>query len=81
MTDDERQELKDRLLMADLTLKTKQAAWETPRNVAILAGAVAAIAAALGGWTGYKIASAPSAASFTFPPGTTITVPATPAPK
>lgn len=79
MTDDERQELKDKLLMADLTLKTKQATWETPRNIAILAGTVAALAAAIGGWTGYKIASAPTGQPIILPPGTTITVPANPA--
>ena len=34
-------------------------AWETPRNIAILAGTVAAIAGAIAGGVGYKIGSQP----------------------
>jgi hypothetical protein len=59
MTDAERQELKDKLLMADLSLRTKQTTWETPRNIAIMLGAWAAIMAAIFGVLGYKIGSAP----------------------
>ncbi|HEY2132222.1 MAG TPA: hypothetical protein VGH36_04495 [Acetobacteraceae bacterium] len=33
--------------------------WETPRNIAILAGTVAAITAAIAGTLGYKIAATP----------------------
>jgi hypothetical protein len=55
MSDAERQDLKDQLLMADLTLKTRQGFWETPRNIAILVGAAVAISGVLG----YKIGSAP----------------------
>jgi hypothetical protein len=36
------------LMQADIALKKKQTAWETPRNIALLAGAVAAIAGVLG---------------------------------
>jgi len=60
MTDDEQKELEQELLMADLTLRRKQVAWETPRNIAILAGAVAAIAATVGGLAGYKIGQTPA---------------------
>ena len=35
-------------MRADLGLKTKQGFWETPRNIGILLGVVAAIAGALG---------------------------------
>ena len=48
VTDDEERELRIALMEADLALKKKQVAWETPRNLAILAGAVAAIAGVLG---------------------------------
>ncbi len=34
--------------MADLDLRRKQDIWETPRNIAILLGATAAIAGAVG---------------------------------
>lgn len=82
MTDEEREELKDKLMQADLNLRQKQTAWETPKNIAILAGAVAALAAAIGGWTGYRIgqtAGTPAVQQLILPPGTTIQTP--PAPK
>jgi hypothetical protein len=59
VTDAERQERKDELLMADVALRTKQKTWETPRNIAIMLGAWAAIVAAVAGVLGYKIGSAP----------------------
>ena len=43
--------------------------WENPRNIAILVGAVAALAATVGGLAGYKIGS-------TLSPSITINVPA-----
>ena len=52
--------LKLELLKMDIELRRKQVAWETPRNIAILAGAVAAIAATVGGLAGYKIGQTPS---------------------
>ena len=55
MADDE-QALRLELMRMDLQLKTKQAFWETPRNIAILVGAVAAIAGTLG----YKIGATPA---------------------
>jgi hypothetical protein len=48
MTPDDESDLKESLMRADLALKTKQAFWETPRNLAIIIGAVAAIAGVLG---------------------------------
>lgn len=45
--------------MADLNLRRKQGFWETPRNIAIFAGAIAAIAATVGGLAGYKIGTTP----------------------
>lgn len=52
MTDDEEKQLKQELLALDLSLRRKQDFWETPRNVAILVGVTAAIAAAIGFWLG-----------------------------
>lgn len=48
MTDDERQDLKDALMAADLNLKAKQGFWETPRNIALIVAAAAGIAGVLG---------------------------------
>jgi hypothetical protein len=40
----------------DIQLRCKQVTWETPRNVAIITGAIAAQAAAVGGVFGFKLA-------------------------
>lgn len=45
----------------DVQLRRKQVAWETPRNIAILAGAVAALSGGVAGWIGYKVGSTPPA--------------------
>jgi hypothetical protein len=58
-TDDQLRELKGDQMQADLDLKRKQVTWETPKNIAILAGAMAAIMAATFGVLGYKIGSQP----------------------
>jgi hypothetical protein len=55
----ERIELKDRLLMADLNLKTRQAFWETPKGFAAVIAALAITIGAIAGVLGYKIGSAP----------------------
>ena len=60
MADDEEKQLRLALLAADLKLRRKQEFWETPRNVAILVGITAAIAAAIGFWLGRQSAPAPS---------------------
>jgi hypothetical protein len=52
--DDEKRQLELELLAADLKLRRKQEFWETPRNIAILVGVVAAIAAAIGFWFGRR---------------------------
>ena len=62
-------------MQADLALKTKQIAWETPRNLAIIIGAVVAISAAIGGLTGYQLGRSPAATQIVLPPGTIIQVP------
>ena len=69
-------------MQADLDLRRKQIAWESPRNMAIVAGAVVAISAAIGGWTGYQIGRSPSPAAtqIVLPPGTVIQVPQAPKP-
>jgi hypothetical protein len=58
--EDEDNQLKRELLMADLQLRRKQVVWETPRNIGILAAAIAAIAGVLFGTLGYKIGQQPA---------------------
>lgn len=55
MSDLTEDELKVALMKADLLLKTKQAFWESPRNLALILTAVAAIA----GLIGFKLGSNP----------------------
>ena len=47
------------LLAVELSLRRKQEFWETPRNIAILVGVTAAIAAAIGYWLGRASAPPP----------------------
>ena len=54
--DEGERQLRLELMRMDLNLKTKQAFWETPRNIAILLATVATLA----GLFGYKIGSTPS---------------------
>jgi hypothetical protein len=55
MTDDEERQLRQELLVSDLNLRRKQDFWETPRNIALLLAATAAIAGAVG----FKIGQTP----------------------
>jgi hypothetical protein len=55
LTPDARRELEERVMTIDATLETKQAFWETPRNIALLLAAVAAIIGGIAGVLGYKI--------------------------
>ncbi len=48
LSEEAEHELKVAIMQADLNLKTKQVFWETPRNLAIVVGAVAAVAGVLG---------------------------------
>lgn len=48
-------------MKADLYLKTQQGWWETPRNMAIIIGVVAALFGAITGVLGYKLGSQPPA--------------------
>jgi hypothetical protein len=59
MSDDTEQFVKLELMKMDLQLKTKQAFWETPRNIAILLGSVAAVCSLVSGYLGYKAGSEP----------------------
>ena len=43
----------------DILLKRRQAFWETPRNIAILLGVVAALVGAAAGVTGFQLGSRP----------------------
>jgi hypothetical protein len=47
------------LMQRDLDLRKKQLVWETPRNIAIMLGAWAALMAAVFGVLGYRIGSTP----------------------
>jgi hypothetical protein len=55
MSDVTESDLRMAVMKADLLLKTKQTFWETPRNLALIIGAVAAIA----GLVGFKLGSQP----------------------
>jgi hypothetical protein len=66
MTDDEEKQLRQELLVADLSLRRKQDIWEHPRNIALLVAATAAIAGAVG----FKIGQTPA------PPPIIVQVPA-----
>jgi hypothetical protein len=52
MTDEEEKRLRQALLAVEFNLRRKQEFWETPRNLAILVGVTAVIAAAVGFWLG-----------------------------
>jgi hypothetical protein len=67
-SDEEARELKVALMRADLELKSKQAFWETPRNIAVLVATVAALAGVLG----FKLGqNAPQPQIVVLQPGTT----------
>lgn len=51
--------LKEELLRLDVLLRRKQNFWESPRHIALLATALAAIFGAIFGLLGYKIGRTP----------------------
>jgi hypothetical protein len=59
MSDLTEEELKLALMKADLLLKTRQGFWETPRNMAVIIGVIAALFGGIAGLVGYKIGSQP----------------------
>ena len=68
------------VMQADLKQKQKQAFWETPRNLALIFGALVAGTAALAGLAGYKLGqSSPPPLQVIFQPGSIVAAPA-PAP-
>jgi hypothetical protein len=75
LTPDARRELEERVMTIDATLETKQAFWETPRNIALLLAAVAAIIGGIAGVLGYKIGQNSPPTQIIFQPGS-IVVPA-----
>jgi len=56
MSDLTEDELRKAVLKIDLLLKRRQSFWETPRNLALIIAAVAAIA----GVIGFKLGNAPT---------------------
>jgi hypothetical protein len=71
--DQEEQDWKISVMQTDLRLKDKQAFWETPRNIALLVTAVAAIAGVLG----FKIGqNNPPVTQIIFQPGSIVVPPA-----
>lgn len=60
ISEDEERELKVALMRADITLKQKQAFWETPRNLVLIIGALVALFSIISGVLGYKIGQTPS---------------------
>ena len=59
MSDLTEDELKVAVMKADLYLKTRQGWWETPRNLAIIIGVVAALFGTVTGILGFKLGSQP----------------------
>ncbi len=70
--DELERELRMALMRADLGLKQKQAFWETPPNIAILVGAVAALVATVAGLAGYRAGQTSSAPTIVFQPGSIV---------
>ncbi len=56
-------------MAADARLKERQSFWETPRNIAILLGAVAALFATVAGLAGYKAGQNAGPPTIVFQPG------------
>jgi hypothetical protein len=69
-------------MQADLTLKRRQAFWETPKGFAAVIAALAVTIGAIGGIVGYQIGRTPQAVTqqVILPPGTTIQIGPAPAP-
>ena len=64
------------VMQADLKLEQKQAFWETPRNIALLLAAVAAIVGAVAGFTGYRLGQSSPPKQIIFQPGSIVAPPA-----
>ncbi len=64
------------VMQADLKLKQKQAFWETPRNLALIFGALVAGTAALAGLAGYKLGQSSPPTQIIFQPGSIVVAPA-----
>ena len=65
-----------KLKQADLGLKQKQAFWETPRNLVVIIGAIAAAVAAVAGLAGYKLGQGSAPVQVIFQPGSIVAPPA-----
>jgi hypothetical protein len=61
LSHDERLELQESLMRADLDLKVKQAFWETPKGLAAVVAATAVIIGAIAGVLGFKLGQTPPA--------------------
>ncbi len=82
LPDDERLDLRESLMRADLKLKERQSFWETPRNLVVMFAAFAAVVATVAGLAGYKAGQTSSAPTVIFQPGSIVVQqPAAPAQK
>ena len=70
-------ELRIKLMRADITLKQRQAFWETPRNLVIIIGAIVATVSGVVGFVSYRAGQASQPVQIVFQPGS-IVVPAKP---
>lgn len=75
MTDEEERELRISIMHADLSLKQKQAFWETPKGFAAVIAALAVTVGAIGGVVGYQIGRSPPQ-QIIFQPGSITVQPA-----
>ena len=66
-----------KLKQEDLSLKQKQAFWETPHNLAVIYGALIAGTAAIAGLAGYKLGQGNPPIQVIFQPGSIVAPPAT----
>lgn len=84
LTEDEERELRMEQMRADIELKKRQFAWESPKAIAAIVAATAVIVGTVAGLVGFRLGQMPSAPPVSvhieFPPGTVIQVPPAPAP-
>jgi hypothetical protein len=81
LTEDERLEYQERIMVAEAKLKERQSIWETPRNIAILVGTAVAFGAAVAGVLGFNLGRNSPAPTIVFQPGSIVVQQAAPSQK